>query len=83
MYTDTSIWVVLLIKYIHVCVHCVVGVVLNHQFNDGERPMALASRSLSKAEANYSRIDKESLAIFWDVKRFFNYLYGRPFIDEI
>ncbi|KAK7575920.1 hypothetical protein V9T40_012206 [Parthenolecanium corni] len=57
-----------------------VGAVLSHQFDDGERPIAFASRALSKAEANYSQIDKESLAIFWGVKRFFNYLYGRPFI---
>ncbi len=40
---------------------------------------AFTSRALSNAERNYSQIDKESLAIFWGVKRFFNYLFARRF----
>lgn len=56
-----------------------IGAVLSHEFSEGERPIAFASRALSKAEQNYSQIDKESLAIFWGVKRFFNYLFARRF----
>ncbi len=56
-----------------------IGAVLSHECSDGEHPIAFASRTLSKSEQNYSQIDKESLAIFWGVKRFFNYLFGRCF----
>lgn len=42
-----------------------------------ERPIAFASRSLTKAEKNYSQIDKEATAIFWGLKKFFQYCYGR------
>lgn len=56
-----------------------IGAVLSHQYGQFERPIAFASRTLSKSECNYSQIDKESLAIFWGVKRFFNYLFARHF----
>ena len=55
-----------------------VGVVLSHRMSDGqERPIGFASRTLSKAEQNYSQLDKEGLAIVYGVKKFHKYIYGR------
>lgn len=56
------------------------GAVISHIMKDGsERPIAFASRSLTKSEANYSQIDKEATAIVWALKKFFQYCYGRKF----
>ena len=56
-----------------------VGAVLSHQTEDGERPVAFASRSLSPAEKKYAHLDKEGLAIIFGVKKFHGYLFGRKF----
>ena len=57
-----------------------IGAFLSHITEDGsERPIALTSRTLTKAEVNYSQIDKEALALVWGVKKFHLYLFGRHF----
>lgn len=54
--------------------------ILSHVMTDGsEKPIAFASRSLSNTEQRYAQIDREALAIFWAVKKFYPYLYGRKF----
>ena len=56
-----------------------VGAVLSHFFKDGERPIAFASRTLTKADRNHGQIEKEALALFFGVKKFHKYIYGRRF----
>lgn len=56
-----------------------IGACLSHLFDFESRPVAFCSRTLSKAEQNYSMIDKEALAIFYGVKKFEQYLIGRKF----
>ena len=58
-----------------------IGAVLSHVVANGcERPIAYASRTLSKAEQHYAQIDKEAMALIFGVQRFHQYLYGRKFV---
>lgn len=57
-----------------------IGAVISHIDENGqERPVEFISRTLTKAERNYSQIEKEALSIVWSIKRFHRYLYARPF----
>lgn len=44
-----------------------------------ERAVAYVSRKLTKAEQSYAQIHREALAIVYCVKKFHQYLFGRPF----
>ena len=52
-----------------------VGAVLSQGEIGKDLPIAFASRSLNKAEKNYSTTEKELLAIVWGVRYFRTYLY--------
>ncbi|XP_062704036.1 uncharacterized protein K02A2.6-like [Aedes albopictus] len=57
-----------------------IGAVITHVFPDkSERPISFASRVYKKHEGNYSAIDREALAIFYGVNKFYSYLAGRHF----
>lgn len=57
-----------------------VGAVLL-QYEDGvKKPVAYASKKLTKGQVNYSTIEIECLAIVWSVQKLLRYLYGREFL---
>ena len=54
--------------------------VLAHRMPDGtEKPVRYASRMLSKAEKDYSQLEKEGLSLVFGIKRFHLYLFGHSF----
>ncbi|KAB0794890.1 hypothetical protein PPYR_11729 [Photinus pyralis] len=56
-----------------------IAAVLSHSTANDERPIAFASRSLTRAEQNYSQLDREALAIVYGVSHFQQYLIGKSF----
>ena len=56
-----------------------VGCVLSQETEEGERPVAYASRSLTAAEKNYCQLEREGLSIIFRLVKFHKYLFGRKF----
>ncbi|KAL8584885.1 hypothetical protein ACOMHN_037588 [Nucella lapillus] len=59
------------------------GAVLLQRQNDGHmKPVAYASRSLTKTEKRYAQIEKEALAIVWSLEHWADLLIGKTFHVE-
>ena len=55
------------------------GAVLCQKKDGEELPVVFASRTLNKAERNYSQTEKEALALVFALKKFHHYLWGHTF----
>ncbi|KAF6022504.1 hypothetical protein EB796_019178 [Bugula neritina] len=55
------------------------GVVLSQDTDQGEVPVAYASKTLTDTQKNYSQIEREALSIIYGVTKFRQFLYGRHF----
>ena len=58
------------------------GACLIQQHKGKDKPIALASKSLTNVETRYANIEMEFLAIVFACQRFSTYLLGRSFIAE-
>src|SRR5215469_10874723 len=54
----------------------IAGVIAELDADGKEKPLAFASRTLTKAEKNYSITDKEALAVYWILSKFRTMIYG-------
>ena len=54
------------------------GAVLSHLCDDGEHPIAFMSRILTRAERNYSQIEKEALGLVMMLKSFISIYFRDP-----
>ena len=49
---------------------------------DDWKPVAYASRLMSKTEKGCAQIEKEALAVTWACEKFTDYILGRKFLIE-
>lgn len=56
-----------------------IGSVLSQHFEEGEKVIAYYSRSLTKAERNFTVTEKECLAVIWSIEKMRPYLEGSTF----
>lgn len=55
------------------------GAILAQNFDNGEKPVAYASRSLTRAEKKYSASEIECLCVLWAIQKFRPYIEGGSF----
>ncbi|GBM70319.1 Retrovirus-related Pol polyprotein from transposon 297 [Araneus ventricosus] len=60
--------------------NCEIGAVLAQVEIPDEHPIEYASRLLTSAEKDYSRTERETLAVVWDLQKFRGYIEGAEII---
>lgn len=57
-----------------------VGAISNIIVDNEERPVFMASATLSPAERNYAQLHREALAVIFAVKKFHKFIFGHKVI---